>query len=151
MHTCKPYSPQPLPPSTTVENFFKRNCQGSVIACAMTYLHEEHADQHAGRHFPLQLRLLCSIAQRQHTPAHHAHAAIGPGLEVKAAADAGEQLNPCTSRQAVGRVLRAACRASLMQVGYNWLAGAQVPTSSFNEGGAVTARYGWVQMRRHKY
>ena len=48
-------------------------------------LQQEHADQHRVRDGAVQLVLLGGVAQDQHRPRHHAHPAVGPCLEVKAA------------------------------------------------------------------
>ena len=56
-------------------------------------VHEEHRDGHGVGEVAVQLILLDCIAQHKHAPAHHAHAAVGPGLEVKVATNAWVQLH----------------------------------------------------------
>lgn len=56
-------------------------------------VHEEDGDGHGIAEVAVQLILLDCIAQHEHAPAHHAHAAIGPGLEVKVAPDTRVQLH----------------------------------------------------------
>jgi hypothetical protein len=49
------------------------------------YLHESNADQHGRRRHATrkQLSLANGVAQRQHAPPAHAHAAVGPRLEIE--------------------------------------------------------------------
>ncbi len=75
-------------------------------------VHEEHGDGHAIVQLPVHLVLLHSVAQHEHSPAHHAHAAICPGLQIKALADARVQLHP-----PVEVVDQAACAARVTAAG----------------------------------
>ena len=58
-------------------------------------LHQRHGDQHAVRNAAIQLGLLVGVAQDEDRPRHHAHAAVGPGLQVEVLPDARIQLHPC--------------------------------------------------------
>lgn len=52
-------------------------------------LHEQHRHDHGIADMAKGLVLLDSKAQDPEGPSHHAHAAVGPGLQVKALAQPG--------------------------------------------------------------
>lgn len=56
-------------------------------------VHEQHGDSHGVGQVAIELALLDCVAQHEHAPAHHAHATVCPGLEVKVAANARVQLH----------------------------------------------------------
>ena len=56
-------------------------------------LHEQDRDQHGVADMAKGLVLLHSKAQDPESPSHHAHSAVGPGLQVKALANPRIQLH----------------------------------------------------------
>lgn len=59
-------------------------------------LHEQNRHHHGVADVSKALVLLHSKAQDPKGPSHHAHAAVGPGLQVKALAQPRIQLHACT-------------------------------------------------------
>ena len=55
-------------------------------------LHQSHADKDGVLDFSKKLLLLDNVAKGKNRPAHHSHAAVCPGLDIKLFAQPGIQL-----------------------------------------------------------